>query len=167
MFRDALVTVVIDDQRYSIGGPSNEGTTDVFEVYDPNQNLWTATASLQTAREYLSGGAINERTWLVADGDSARWSRRRRVLTPRTNAWATQSPMPTTRAGIAGNVLDGYLFVFGWEGGGEQIFEDVSAYHPPTDTWTPVIPLPTPRSGLGVGALDGRIYTEGGAVPSS
>lgn len=87
---------------------------------------------------------------------------------PENDAWEQRSAMSTARAGIAGAVLDGRLFVFGGEEVGEQVFEEVEVYLPGTDSWTSVTPLPTPRWGLGAATISDSIYTAGGgAVPSA
>lgn len=167
--RGALVSLVVDDRIYAIGGADSSGTTDLVEVFDPDTGEWTTGPRLPSAREHLAGGVVEGRAY-VAGG--------RQGLSPMLAAtacldpgdesgWQPRAEMPTARAGIAGAALGGFLFVFGGEEVGERVFEAVEAYHPPTDTWTTVDPLPTPRWGLGVARLDGRLFTVGGgAAPS-
>lgn len=168
--RGALISLVIDDRIYAIGGADSSGTTDLVEVFDPDSGEWTTGPRLPSAREHLAGGVVEGRAYAVGG---------RQGLSPMLDAtacldpadgtgWRPRAEMPTARAGIAGAALGGFLFVFGGEEVGERVFEAVEAYHPPTDTWTTVAPLPTPRWGLGVARLDGRLFTVGGgAVPSS
>lgn len=70
--------------------------------------------------------------------------------------------MPTGRAFIAGDVVNGILYVLGGDNS-TGIVAIVEAYDPLTDTWTTASPMPTARTALAAAVVNGVLYAVGGA----
>jgi N-acetylneuraminic acid mutarotase len=65
--------------------------------------------------------------------------------------------MPTARAGLATNVVNGTIYAIGGMGGSTK----VEAYDPATDTWTQKADLRA-RMFFGASVVDGKVYVIGG-----
>jgi N-acetylneuraminic acid mutarotase len=75
--------------------------------------------------------------------------------------------MLTPRAGTAGAVVDGKLYVFGGEGNAavaSGVFPQAEAYDLARDAWIRLPNMATPRHGTGGAASGGVIYVPGGAT---
>jgi N-acetylneuraminic acid mutarotase len=85
---------------------------------------------------------------------------------PATDTWTTKADMPSRRAHVAIDVVDGKIYVIGGIFGetpqDNRALSAVEAYDPATDTWTRKADMPTARNGVGACVVDGRIYVSGG-----
>ena len=104
-----------------------------------------AAAAPGNGRIYVFGGYLTGNLVLEYDPD--------------TSSWATKSPMPTPRYGLAAVVLDGMVYALGGSGPSGAL----EVYDPATDRWSRRAPLPTARVFLAAAALGGKIYALGGS----
>jgi len=54
---------------YVFGGESPEGTFDVVEVYDPDQDVWTTGPSMPTARHGLGAAVVGDTIYVIGGGE--------------------------------------------------------------------------------------------------
>jgi hypothetical protein len=151
-----------------IGGVRRSDAVAEVHRYLPESDTYERMPDLPAPRDHLVGAEIDGQI-VVAGGRLGRiashspitW-----VFDDNREAWLERAPMPTSRAGCAGAVTGGRLYVIGGEGNPSDdsgVFAHVESYDPTTDSWATHAPLPTPRHGMGAAAIDGVIYVPGGA----
>ncbi|MBM4400374.1 MAG: hypothetical protein FJ045_00305, partial [Crenarchaeota archaeon] len=89
---------------------------------------------------YCIGGGVNE------------------VYNPATDTWETKTPMPTARASLQANVVNGKIYLIG--GNPNNTLNEV--YDPETDSWITKTPMPTGASDYASAVVDNKIYVIGG-----
>jgi N-acetylneuraminic acid mutarotase len=140
--RDGLGVAVVNGKIYAIGGGYYN------EEYDPATDSWTFKAPMPTPRYhfgiavyqnkiYCMGGAIGFSSGIgfVVKGANE-------VYDPATNTWETKAPIPTARANLQANVVNGKIYLIGGTKG-DAPSNDTEVYDPVTDTWTTKTPMPT------------------------
>jgi N-acetylneuraminic acid mutarotase len=165
--RTGFGVAVVDGKIYAIGGhPLGGVTTDINKEYDPATNKWTSKKSMPgplawfgTAvyqnEIYVIGGA-----WFLGGTGSEKTSVW--VYNPATDKWNTsKTSMPTARAGIEANVVDGKIYVIGGRNS-DGITNVTEVYDPATDTWATKTPIPTPVYSYASAVVDNKIYIIGG-----
>jgi N-acetylneuraminic acid mutarotase len=89
------------------------------------------------------------------------------------DTWAAKAPMPTARAGLGVETVNGKIYAIGGTTAGGQYPPDVSGggfvgtneeYDTATDTWTTKASMPTPRDYFAITACQNKIYCIGGVV---
>jgi N-acetylneuraminic acid mutarotase len=70
--------------------------------------------------------------------------------------------MPTARAGIEANIVDGKIYVIGGRNSDAGVINVTEVYDPATDTWATKTPIPTPVSSYASAVVDDKIYIIGG-----
>lgn len=79
---------------------------------------------------------------------------------PKTDSWETKTSMPSTRAYLTSEVIDGKIYCIGGYDGG--YYNTVEVYDPVTDSWETKAKMPTRRSSLTSAVVSGKIYCIGG-----
>ena len=74
--------------------------------------------------------------------------------------------MPTARAGMQANVVNGKIYVIGGEES-DGVVAVNEVYHPVTDTWSTKTSIPTPVSAYASAVVDEKIYVIGGLYTCS
>jgi N-acetylneuraminic acid mutarotase len=170
--RSAGAAAVIGNRIYVAGARVAPGND--FAVYDVSSNQWTTLPDLPTGRNHLAAGAINGQVYVVGGrlggGFGDPMTNIVEVFDPATNRWRTNAPMPTTRGGINGIVVNGCLFVWGGEGpigsaNPNGIFNQMEMYVAAMDRWFRLEPLPTAVHGVtGAAFVNGWIHAPGGGT---
>jgi hypothetical protein len=189
--RDNLGAATVNGKIYAIGGSNavpNSGPNllNINEEYDPTTDNWTEKAPMPTARElfgiavcqnkiYVFGG-INGFLGVGSDYPGYALTGVNEVYDPSNDTWATVAPMPTVRAGLQANVVDGKIYLIGgylplskppWNYPASSINE---VYDPSSNTWTTAAPAPIPihstSSGSGIDShasavVGSKIYVMG------
>jgi hypothetical protein len=124
---------------------------------DPGIGTKSAWRPLQwIGRLYAEGGRT--------DGNYSRNLAPNEAYDPATNPWEQRAPMPTARSGIAAQVLEGRIFVFGGEAPAGTY--QAEAYEPEATAGPAIRVCRTARHGLGATVVAGRIYVvSGGSTP--
>jgi N-acetylneuraminic acid mutarotase len=159
------------------------GTTDMFDMYDPATNTWTALPSAPHIRDHCQAVVVNDKLYALGgrntsyhehDNFMAFFSKT--VLDVdcydfKTGKWSTLSAkLPLgSGGGIAVN-LDGKIFYIGGERATETTpnapQKDVYYLDPETGgTWAKAADLNVGRNGVGGAVYDHKIYIAGG-VPN-
>jgi N-acetylneuraminic acid mutarotase len=166
--RGAGATAVVGEYVYVIGGFRSGSAVTDFARYHPATDGWEVLPDLDEPLDHLVAGAIDGVIY-TAGGRAASIGAHTAAtyaFDPEVGAWAARADMPTSRAGAAGAVARGRLYVFGGEGnaGGPQgMFDEVESYDPARDTWQVHTRMAPPRHGTGAATVEGRIYVPGGA----
>ena len=148
---------------YGYAPPGSDGLPlSYFQVYDPASNTWDELPPPPHAHFWGAGGAIGGRFYMAGGMDAGVGTAALDVYDPSSGTWttATASPLPFSRYGHAGVVVNGKLVVAG--GVGPSYILDVNAYDPLSDAWTALTPLDDWRVGASLGALGSTIYVIGG-----
>jgi RNA polymerase sigma factor (sigma-70 family) len=166
-----LSTSVVDGIIYAIGGAkrNQEGAQlSTVEAYNPVTDTWVKKADMPMARGWLSTSVADGIIYAIG-GSEGRPAGDRDLSTveaydPATDTWTRKADMPTATGGISTSVVDGIIYAFGGNIGGEAGFKiaTVAAYDPAKDTWTPKADMPTARVALSTRVVNGRIYAIGG-----
>jgi hypothetical protein len=80
--------------------------------------------------------------------------------------WATLTPMPTARSGLAAAMVNGVIYAMGGTSATGALLTTVEAYDTASNTWSTKAPMPVARSHLAAGVLGGKIYAVGGITGS-
>jgi glucose/arabinose dehydrogenase/N-acetylneuraminic acid mutarotase len=155
---------------YVVGGKTSTAHLTTFNIYDPGLNTWSQGANLPGAgvenpavvgyngKLYVFGGSTAPFTGMVnqtAAYDSL------------TNQWTLLAPMPTARAGVVAEALNGEIYVVGGLDNSGASVATVEVYNPATNTWRTAAPLPSRRDNPGSAVLNGQLYIFGGRLRES
>ncbi len=78
-----------------------------------------------------------------------------------TNSWSTVAPMPTARAALVAEAVNGKIYAIGGYGVAGNL-STVEEYDPVSNTWVTKQSMPTARANLASAVVNGRIYAIGG-----
>jgi N-acetylneuraminic acid mutarotase len=165
--RCSLAVAELDGKIYAMGGSPPLREHD-FAVYDPLFDQWTVLPDMPSGRNHLAAGVSGGRIYALG-GRTGGISGILSVVEeydPGTGIWATKTPMPTARGGVASATLAQYIVVFGGEGNSldpDGVFEETEAYDSIADKWISLPPMPTPRHGIGAALVGQLVYIPGGA----
>jgi N-acetylneuraminic acid mutarotase len=142
--RTCLSSTVVEGKIYVLGGTDEApwpGLTEV-EVYDPATDTWTAKAEMPTGRWSFCTSAWNGKIYAIG-GDSEKSGAPTEFSTveeydPTSDSWTSMTQMPAKRAAIAGDIVNGKIYVIG---GGYHtatgtlvVLSKVEEYDPAADT---------------------------------
>jgi N-acetylneuraminic acid mutarotase len=141
---------------------------ETFE-YDPITNVWLTKKPLPTPRSNF-GIAVYENKIYVIGGwvrtdltGVAIHSPANEVYDPLTDTWETKMPMPTPRAQLTANVVDGKIYLIGGRTGGQYTTTALNeVYDIATDSWSTKAPIPNPVVQYASAVVDNKIYIIGG-----
>ena len=140
--RDNLGVAVVNGKIYAIG---IEGDGSI-EEYDPSTNTWIFKAPMPTPRFFFATAVYQNRIYCMGGaiarcGSGFIVSGENELYDPATNTWTTKEALPTARANLQANVIDGKIYVIGGTKGNvpSNITE---VYDPITDSWTTKASMP-------------------------
>jgi len=120
--RSGVGAVAVGGLIYVFGGWSLVGSTptlqNLVEVYDPAADSWSTAAPMPTARAYLGatecGGKIYAIGGMISTTPvTSSMTNIVEVYDPATDAWTTETPMPTARAELVVVNVEGQVFAMG------------------------------------------------------
>jgi N-acetylneuraminic acid mutarotase len=133
---------VVDDKIYVIGGNTcYDSWTTSNEVYDPVTDTWETKTSIPVAGMAMSANVVNGEIYLISGLEMyyLPWYNldENQVYDPKTDLWATKTPIPNPVFDYASAVVDDKIYIIG----GRDIASDpdeqnfTQIYEPETDTW--------------------------------
>lgn len=161
--RGAHIAVTFQERIFLIGGVITGFTvTNRTDVYNSINDSWLTVANMPTAREHLSGSAIDSLIFVAGGRVGNTNTNKLEAYSPLTNFWYAKPNMPTARGGLAAATLNGMLYVFGGEIPG--VFPQNEQYNPSTNSWKALTPMKTPRHGIGAATVGDSVYIIGGGI---
>jgi peroxiredoxin len=120
--RNHAFAAAVNGKIYVIGGRTGHGfimsasNTDVVEVYDPANDVWSAPKERMPTPRSGGGCGTDGRRIYVAGGEVTTKQlvgayRAVEAYDPATNSWATLPPMPLPRHGVAGAVIGNRFYL--------------------------------------------------------
>jgi DNA-binding CsgD family transcriptional regulator len=158
---------LIGEKIYVPGGLGTDGRpTDVLEVYDPRQDVWTAGARLPVAVSAYALADFEGQLYLFGGWDGARMLDTVFVYDPQADAWEARTPMALARRDHGAVALDDRIVVLGGRNQAGAL-KDAVSYYPSRDAngedpWEDFVDLPEERYGFGVANVFDAIYLMGG-----
>src|SRR5262249_11327024 len=149
-----IQAVVIGNKIYVPGGRLASGApTNVFEVYDPQNNLWATLKPLPQPRSGYALATVEGKLYLFGGWDGASYRGEVWQYNPDDDEWSERSPMPTPRAFAGAAALESQIYVVGGENKDGAL--TVNERYTPSDDgngkpWATQQPLLAPRSHIAV-----------------
>ena len=141
------------------------------ELFDPSTKTWTATAPLDTARDFFTATLLQNGDVLVGGGYDASNNSlaSAEIYDPGTGTWSQAHSMNISRGYHTATLLkDGRVLVVGGDTGASWApTATAEIYDPAKDAWTLTARPPSGAHAAGVAALipDGRVLVAGGYQP--
>jgi hypothetical protein len=163
-------TRLANGQVLVVGGRFGNGSMDVHSsasLYNPSNDSWSATGSLNTPRESHSATLLLDGRVLVVGGYYQNWLNSAEIFDPISGMWS-EVTLPYTCHGVAHTATqmpDGRVFVVGGAcGSGPSGIQDKTEFFDPsTLTWIPTADLPEVREAHTTTLLkNGKILIVGG-----
>jgi uncharacterized protein (TIGR03437 family) len=163
--RETLLTAVIGQKIYALGGRAGSTILNVNEVYDTTTNTWTTAAPMLTARWDGATAVVNNILYAIGGGtNSSSTSNIVEAYDPTSNTWSTKAAMPISVNSIYAVVENGIIYVVGGYNGARV--NTVVAYDPAADTWSTLAPLNVAKSQPALGLIGSMIVAAGGLTNS-
>ena len=157
------VAVELNGEIYVIGPSFNY-------VYNPSTNTWVSKTPIPTHQQsfavaayqnriYVSGGCsgFNQITGYPINCTGAN-----EEYNPATDSWETKAPMPTPRAEMQANAVNGKIYIISGTLPSGSVSNATEVYDPSNDSWNTAAPIPTPVGLYASAVVNNKIYVEGG-----
>ena len=165
--RSGLGLAVVDDRIYAIGGYYSDNN----EVYDPIAETWSTKKPMPTPRGgfaiavfenkiYTFGGRIK-----YGGSSPPELTAVNEVYDPATDTWTTKASMPTPKAGLSANVVNGKIYLIGgftYSNFTSHLSNENLVYDPLADSWATATPIPTSVYDYASAVVDNKIYVISG-----
>ena len=184
--RAAAGAAVYKGKLYLVAGIQHghtSGTSNLFDVYDPQTNQWTALPDAPHIRDHCAAAVVGDKLY-VAGGRNTSYHEpqnfmsffKKTVLEVdcydfKNGQWSTlAAKLPLGSGGGSMVNLEGRLYYMGGERATEtepnQPRNNVFCFDPSTGgAWKEISPLQEARNGMSAAVLNGSIYVFGGAGP--
>jgi N-acetylneuraminic acid mutarotase len=169
--REGIVTAVVNNKIYAIGGFDGTTYSKRVDEYDPINNTWAQKEDMPTARAY-SGAAVYNGEIYVIGGKNKSGTNNSEVdlknvekFNPAIGLKGTWHQglrdLPVERRGIGVEVLKDKIIVLG--GQNANASNRVDEYSPTTDTWMEKPTMPVAKGFFGTAVVNEVLYTIGGS----
>ena len=166
--RTEIAAEHIDSKIYVVGGTGGNGKiTDTVQIFDTKEGIWKNGAPLPFPLDHAGLSSFGGKLYLVGGFEPTPQGRHPTstllVYDPMLDRWDEKSPMPSARAGLSADFVDGIMYVIGGSfGDNEGQLTLNEAYDPTNDTWSKRAPMLTARHHHVSSIVDGKIYILGG-----
>jgi N-acetylneuraminic acid mutarotase len=157
------VAVAVNGEIYVIGPNSTY-------AYNPSTNSWVSKTSLPTHQQSFAVAACQNKIYVCGGcsgfnqitGYPINCTGANEEYNPATDSWVTKAPMPTARAELQANVVNGeFYFISGTLPNG-SISNATEVYNPLNDAWSTAASIPTPVGLYASAVVENKIYLVGG-----
>lgn len=131
--RDHIAGAAVDGKFYVIGGRTYPDSgvhpiynTDVFEVYDPEANVWAILPSLPTPRSGISAAVVGGKIYSFGGEGQYHMLSAVEVYDPDAGSWSLLEGMPAPRHGTQAAVIGNLIYL---PGGGLHSGGHPSGHH--------------------------------------
>ncbi len=116
--RGGLGVAVVNGKIFAIGGFDGNSPLSVNEEYTPGTDMWTTKSSMPTARSGFAIAVYNDKIYCIGGivgtiGGTNQYVGNNEVYDPSTDTWQTEASMPTPRADLSANVVNGKIYLIG------------------------------------------------------
>ncbi|PVX27239.1 MAG: hypothetical protein CW716_03335, partial [Candidatus Bathyarchaeum sp.] len=154
--------VTLNDKIYVLA------STRLYE-YNPKTNRWSEKTPLPTARTSYAVAACENKLYVIGgsvgtdNAGSSITTGINEVYDPETDTWETKTEMPTKRAQMNAETVNGKIYVVSGRTAGPKSSVTVNEeYDPVTDSWTTRQPIPYTVASYASAVLDNKLYVIGG-----
>lgn len=152
------------------GHPLKGQSLSSAEIYDPEQDVWTPTGSLNVPRNGVEPGGLTVlpggKILIAGGGSELRSAHEAELFDPATESWALTGAMNEARSNHSTTLLpDGRVFVAGGiDWATNRVRASAEIYDPASETWSLTDPMAGPRTNHCAVLLDnGTVLVIGGA----
>jgi len=126
--------------------------------YNPITNVWTTKNPLSSNMYGSALAVYQNKIYAMGEGNGMT-----QVYDLATDTWETKASMPTPRAQLTANVVNGKIYLIGGRTGGQYTTTALNeVYEIATDSWTTKAPIPNPVTLYASAVVDNKIYIIGG-----
>jgi len=170
--REGLGVAVVNGRIYAIGGLSDNSPLNVNEEYTPSLNQWTTKSPMPTARTGFAVAVYDSKIYCIGGtiggADSNEYVGNNEVYDPVTDTWQTAASMPTPRADLSANVVNGKIYLMGGMAYSSKspfyVETNITeVYDPTTNTWSTAASMPLAVYGYASVVINDEIYVIGGS----
>jgi hypothetical protein len=139
--------------------------------YDPASDTWTAKKPMPTPRILFGMAVWQDKIYVIGggkgvDSSNQRWSLLSdavEVYDPSTDSWQTKQPMPTARAYLQANVVNGQIYLVGGMSNKDSLKVNLNeVYNVANDSWSTATPVPYAVYSYTSAVCGDKIYIIGG-----
>jgi N-acetylneuraminic acid mutarotase len=139
-------------------------------LYDPSTDTWISKSSMPTVQYAFAFAAYQNMIYVFGgcsgfkptSGYPINCTQAIEVYNPATDSWENRAPMPTARAELQANMVNGKIYLIGGTLPSGDISEASEVYDPSSDSWSAAAPIPYPVGLYASAVVDNKIYVEGG-----
>ena len=137
------------------------------EIYDPSTGVWSAAASMSTARSAHTATVLSSGIVLVCGGyvsGGSGISATCELYDPSTNTWSSAASMPNAHVNHTASLLaSGKVLICGGQSLGDPAVAYCELYDPGSDTWTSAASMANTRTSHTATVLSsGKVFVAGG-----
>jgi hypothetical protein len=163
--RSKLAAVYYNGLIYAIAGETAAGTSDVVQIYDPEQDRWTHGTSKTTPVASVGAAVLRGKIYVPGgsqqDGTMSDWLEVYEPDRGPSGTWQRAQNLPNALCAYALAVYEGELYLFGgWDG--DTALATSYRYNARQDQWHELAPMPTRRAFAAAGTIGQHIYVVGG-----
>ena len=171
--RAELGVVSLNGKIYAIGGFVGGTAVGTNEVYDPATNTWATLSSMPTARAGFGLAVFQNKIYAIGGANAGNQNggysstNVNEIYDPAKDSWTTGAPMPTARAFLEANVVNGNFYLIG--GGdfantftfGPTALNEV--YDPLINSWSTKASVPNAVGYYASAVAENKIFIIGGS----
>jgi len=139
-------------------------------LYDPPTDTWLSKSSMPTVQFGFASATYQNMIYIFGgcsffnptSGYPINCTQANKVYNPATDSWENRAPMPTARAEMQANVVNGKIYLIGGALPNGDISNASEVYDPSSDSWSTAKPIPYPVALYASAVVSNKIYVEGG-----
>ncbi len=166
--RSYFVSSSINNKIYKFGGlRSDNSISNEVEEYDPIRDTWILKRPMLKKKCDMGYAVYNNKIYLfggITETNYGDWQvvNDLDVYDPINNNWIRKRPLPSSRTGSRGIVIDNHLYIFGGLDSLYHYLDEVLIYDFLRDSWQFYGRMPRPLARPAIGYYDSLIHIIGG-----